>query len=139
MSIREEIRHLPTDVPALRNFGLAVGAVFLAIGGFLLWRDVSWGLYLIYIGAPLVLLGALVPKVLKPVYLAWMTMAVVLGAFMTRVLLTLFFFLVITPVGLFFKLIGRDALHRKLDRDAATYWIDKEYLIPDRSRYEKFF
>lgn len=139
MSIREEIRQLPTDVPALRKFGLAVGGVFMAIGGLLLWRDVSWGIYLVYLGAPLVLLGAVVPKILKPVYIAWMSMAVVLGALMTRVLLTLFFFLVITPVGLFFKLIGRDILNRKLDREAPTYWIDKEYLIADRSRYEKFF
>ncbi|MEM6794008.1 MAG: SxtJ family membrane protein [Acidobacteriota bacterium] len=139
MSIREEIRLLPTDVPALRKFGLAVGGVFAALGAFLLWRDVSWAVVFVYIGVPLIVLGAVVPKILKPVYLGWMTLAVILGAFMTRLLLTVFFFLIITPVALFFKVIGRDALQRKIDKNASTYWIDKEYPITEVRRYENFF
>ena len=139
MSFRAEFALIPTDTPALRKFGLAVGGVFLAIAAFLYWRDVSWFDVLAWIGGPLVVLGAIAPKVLKPVYLGWMAMAIVLGSIVTRILLTIFFFVVITPVALFFKIIGRDALHRKLDRSASTYWIDKEYLIADRTRYEKFF
>lgn len=139
MSIREEIRALPTDAVTLRKFGLMVGGVFCLIGGFLLWRDVPWALVFFWIGGPLVLLGAVLPRVLRPIYIGWMTLAVVLGAIMTRVLLTIFFFLVLVPVGLFFRLIGRDALHRTIDRDAASYWIPKEYPIEDRSRLENFF
>lgn len=139
MSIRQEIQSLPVDIPALRKFGLVVGAVFLAIAAFLYWREVSWALIPAYIGAPLVVLGAIIPAILKPVYLAWMTLAIVLGSIVTRILLTIFFFVVITPVALFFKLIGRDALNRKLDRSAETYWIDKEYPIAGRERFEKFF
>lgn len=139
MSIREEIAQLPMDKTALRKFGLMVGGVFAAVGAFLLWRDVSWAMVLIYIGAPLIVLGAILPNLLRPIYIGWMSFAVVLGAIVTRILLTIFFFLVITPVGLFFKLIGRDALTRKIDRDASTYWIDKEYPIAERSRYENFF
>ena len=85
------------------------------------------------------ILGSLAPVVVKPLFYAWMTMALALGFVMTRVLLTIFFFLVLTPVALIFRLIGRDALHRKLDRDAPSYWIKKQYLIEDRSRFEKFF
>ena len=139
MSFRQEISKLPTDVVTLRKFGLMVGGVFAALGAFLLWRDFSWPIVLVWIGVPLMVLGAVVPKLLRPIYIGWMSMALVLGAIVTRILLTIFFFVVITPVGLFFKLIGRDALHRKFDQDAATYWIDKEYPITDRSRYENFF
>ncbi len=145
MSIQEEISLIKTGVEELRSFGQVVGGVFL-----LLWL-VLWGPLpyffgkggsfpvLLGIGGVLVALGTLAPKVLKPVYIAWMSLAVVLGFFMTRVVLTLFFFLVLTPVGLFFRLIGRDALNRKIDRQAKTYWIEKEYPIADRSRYENFF
>lgn len=139
MSIRDEVRALPTDPVTLRKFGLMVGGVFCLLGAFLLWREVSWAVVFLWIGAPLVVLGAIYPRILRPVYIGWMTLAVVLGAFMTRVLLTLFFFIVLTPVGLFFRLIGRDALHRTLDRDAASYWIPKEYPIEDRSRLKNFF
>lgn len=139
MSIKKELASLPTDQRALRKFGLTVGAVFFAIGLFLLWRKVEWGLYLTWLGGPLILLGALWPRILRPVYLGWMAMALAIGTVMTAVLLSVFFLLVITPVGLFFRLIGRDVLQRKFDRQAASYWITKEYPIADRSRYEKFF
>ena len=145
MSIREDYKNIPCAVSDLRNFGLVVGGVFLAI-----WGVVGWVLphffdrggnypVLAGIGIFLMVFGASAPKLLKPIYLGWMGIAVVLGFFVTRIILTLFFFIVLTPVGLFFRLIGRDALHRKLDRDASTYWLPKEYPITDRSRYENFF
>lgn len=139
MSIQKELQSLPTDAKTLRKFGLMVGGVFLAIAAFLLWRKVEWGIYLAYVGAPLFLVGAVFPRALKQVYLGWMAMALAIGTVMTAVLLTLFFILVITPVGLFFKLIGRDILQRKFDREAPSYWITKEYPITDRKRYENFF
>lgn len=139
MSIQKELKSLPTDAKALRKFGLLVGGVFLAIAAFLLWRKVEWGIYLAYLGGPLFLVGAVFPRALKQVYLGWMAMALAIGTVMTAVLLTLFFLLVITPVGLFFKLIGRDVLQRKFDREAPSYWITKEYPITDRKRYENFF
>lgn len=139
MSFRQELAQLPTDKVTLRKFGLMVGGVFAALGAFLLWRDVSWAIFFVYLGAPLMVLGAILPNLLRPIYIGWMAMALVLGSIVTRVLLTIFFFIIITPVGLFFKLIGRDALHRKLDRGSETYWIEKEYPITDNSRYKNFF
>ena len=144
-TILDEIRGLTPGKKELRSFAWVVGGAFVV-----LWAALKWLLpYLVgkggdypvltAIGAVLALVGAVAPRVLKPLYYAWMSLALTLGFVMTRVILTIFFFLVLTPVGLVMKLIGRDALERKLDPEAATYWIDKEYPIPDRSRYEKFF
>ena len=139
MSIAQEIRELKSGTKELRQFGWVVGGVFLLIGAFFWYLGATWFRIPLWIGSPLVVLGTIVPIVLKPVYFAWMSMAAVLGFVMTRVILTVFFFVILTPVGLVFKVIGRDALHRKLDRGASTYWIEKEYPIADRTRYEKFF
>ena len=139
MSIKQEFNELKSGTRELRQFGWLVGGIFLLIGGVAWYFDKGWFEIPLWIGGPLVVLGTILPIVLKPFYFAWMGLAVVMGFVMTRVLLTIFFFLVLMPVGLFFKLIRRDALHRKLDKDAATYWIDKEYLIDDRTRFEKFF
>jgi len=145
MSIAEEIRALPSDTKSVRSFGLVVGSAFVVFWAILayalpwLW-DVGGDYPVLWIiGAVLIVLGAVLPAVLKPIYYLWMAIAIAIGFVMTRVILTLFFFLVLAPVGLVFRLIGRDALHRKLDREAESYWIDKEYPIADRSRYEKFF
>ena len=91
------------------------------------------------LGLGLAAVGTILPRVLKPVYYAWMTFAILLGWVMTRVLLTIFFFLVLMPTGIIMRLVGRDPMQRKIDQAAETYWIDKEYPIKDRSRLEKFF
>lgn len=139
MSIAQEVRELKSGTKELRGFGWVVGGVFLAIAALGWYKQWTWFEIPLYIGAPLVVFAAIVPFILKPFYFAWMALAVVMGFIMTRVILTLFFFLVLTPVGLIFRMIRRDALHRKLDREASTYWIEKKYLIEDRSRYEKVF
>lgn len=139
MSIRQEIKELKSSPVELRKFSWTVGIAFLLIAAFLWWKQLAAWPVLAAIGGGLIVLGTIFPPLVRPFFYAWMSFAVVLGFVMTRVLLTIFFFLVLTPVGLFFRLIGRDALHRKIDRGAATYWIPKEYLIRDRSRLEKFF
>ena len=139
MSIAQEIKELPSGTRELRKFSWVVGGVFLAIGAAAWYFGKEWFPIPLWIGGPLVVLGTIVPIVVKPFFYAWMSLAVVMGFVMTRVLLTLFFVVVLCPVGFFMKLIRRDALHRKIDRSASTYWIPKEYLIDDRSRLEKFF
>ncbi len=137
--VREEIGQLRPDAAELRKFSWVVGGVFLLIGAFLLYKESSWWPGIGGLGAVLVAVGTIAPKVLRPFYYAWMTLAVVMGYFVTRILLGVFFFLVLTPVGLFFRLIGRDILKRRPDREAESYWETKEYPIADRTRYEKFF
>lgn len=139
MSIAKELRELPKDDATLRKFGLTVGLVFTVIGAFVYFRGTPWGKYPLALGISMMGVGWGMPWSLRGFYIAWMAMALVLGSVMTRVLLTIFFLLVLTPVGLFFRLIGRDVLHQRLDKKAPTYWLPKEYPIADRSRFEKFF
>ncbi len=146
MSIKQEIQALSSSTKDLRSFGWTVGGAFIAFY-FLLWKALPWAFgwdernfpLLWQIGLALVVLGTIVPIVLKPIYYAWMSLAVVLGFVMTRVLLTIFFCLIIVPTGLAFRLFGYDPLHRKLDREGSTYWIEKKTLIDDHTRYEKYF
>ena len=144
-TILDEIRALAPGRKDLRSFAWVVGGAFVvlwAVLAYLLPALIDKGgshPALAAIGVALALVGTVAPKILKPLYYGWMSLALTLGFVMTRVLLTIFFFLVLTPVGLVMKLLGRDPLERKLDPEGASYWIDKEYLISDRSRYEKFF
>ncbi len=139
MSIAQEIKELKSGNRELRQFSWLVGGIFLLIGAAGWYFDKGWFEIPLWVGGPLVVVGTIVPILVKPFYYAWMTLAVVMGFVMTRVILTIFFVVVLCPVGFFFKLIGRDALHRKIDRSASSYWIEKSYPIPDRTRLEKFF
>ncbi len=139
----DEIRSLDTSRKALRSFGLLVGAVIIAIAVFVLWRrgwNPSTVVYILMAaGGTLVLLGTTIPILLRPVYSVWMAIAVILGFFMTRVILTVVFYFVVTPIGLIMRAVGRDPLNRKLDADASTYWIEKSYHDETPARLEKFY
>jgi hypothetical protein len=73
-----------------------------------------------------------------PVYKAWMGVAHVLGKINTTIILSVLFFLIITPLGLVFRLLGRDPLALKLDRAAATYWTPKARPAGSSSYFNQF-
>src|SRR5256885_8674743 len=120
--IRQDIKELKTDDRRLRQFGLLVGGVFTALG--LVWwaRGKPFFGWSLTPGVVLIAFGLAWPKVLKLLYIAWMSLAIVLGFVISTILLTLFFFLVITPTGLVARLAGKDFLALKMDRQASTYW-----------------
>jgi|ERR1043166_1488971 hypothetical protein len=137
--IFDDIKSLKTGPRELRKFGLLVGGVFAAVGLLWLIRHKPYYPWLLTPGVILIVLGAVLPKILKPVYIAWMSLAIVLGFIVSNVLLTLFFFVVITPIGLIARLSGNDFLRLKIDRSAATYWIPRPPRARDPSQYERQF
>ena len=91
------------------------------------------------IGGALVVLGLLVPAVLKPVYRVWMALAIVLGFVMTRVILSLIFFLAFMPIGLIWRVLRKDPMRRRLDPAVGSYWIEKDYHDASPKRLEKYY
>ena len=138
--IREEIKSLRTGERELRKFGLTVGGVFALLGCWFWWRGKTHFPCFLVPGVLLMLLGALVPRALKFIYIGWMSLAFILGIAVSTALLTLFFYLIVTPIGLISRLAGRDFLNRKFDRDATTYWIRRDRSSSAQTRnYEQQF
>jgi hypothetical protein len=139
--LREEIKALKSATPReLRKFGLMVGGVFTLLALFFLWRHKLWWWWLLVPGVPLVLCGSLLPLGLRWVYVGWMTLAMVLGAVVSTVMLTFLFFFVVTPLGLLARLAGKDFLNRTLQPHAATYWISRDASRPkQKHEHERQF
>ncbi len=137
--IIEEIRNIKTGKRELRKFGITVGIVSCLLGGLFLWRGRDYYSYFLILSAALLLLGLAVPILLKPIYKVWMTLAVLLGYLMTRVILSVLFFLVVTPIGLLGRLFGKNFLDLKFNRNANSYWTHKESKGFERSEYERQF
>jgi hypothetical protein len=139
--IREEIR-AASRIPSSRDLTI-LALLFLVIpgliGAYLLWKGSSNGWIWITIGTSLAI-SRLVSPLFLLIYKIWVGFSVILGYFVSRILLTLIFFLLITPIGLLMRLTGKDPMERKIDKDAASYWMAKEQesdLTIDR--YEKQF
>jgi hypothetical protein len=137
--ILDGFRQIKSGRKELRKFGLTVGIAFAALGGLLLWRDRSSYPYFFALGAALAMLGLAAPGVLKPIQKAWMSLALVLGWFMTRVLLSLLFYLGFTSIGFLARLFGRRFLGPAKRGHEATYWIRRCPGDPDPKRYEQQF
>ncbi len=120
----------------LRKFGLTIGTVLLILGGLLWWKGKDSSVYFLSIGGLFVLTGLIVPPILTPVEYLWMKFARGLGFVMNYVILTIAFYLVFTPVGLMMRLMGKDSLKLKFDKQAKSYWIKTEADGPN-SRPEK--
>jgi saxitoxin biosynthesis operon SxtJ-like protein len=123
----------------LRRFGLTVGAG-LAILGVLSWYrghatapPVLWA-----IGGTLSVLGLTVPNLLLPVEKAWMALALVLGWINTRIILSLLFYVVFTPIGVVMRFF-RDPLNRRFRDQDAGYWIHRETARLDLEAYKRQF
>ena len=106
----------------LRQFGLLVGAVFTVIGLWpLVFRDEPLRVWAIGPGGLLIVLGAILPQILAPIHKGWMWVGHILGWINTRILLGIVFYLLITPIGLVFRLMGKDTMRQAFAESSTTY------------------
>lgn len=130
---------LQADRKTLRNFGLLIGGILCALGAWFLFRHKSYALPFLYVGAPLFLLGAIVPLSLKYIYFGWMTLGNILGTIVSTILLALIYFFILTPLGLLARLCGKDFLQQKWPVTETSCWISHVGSPQDRSHYERQF
>ncbi|CAN5207044.1 hypothetical protein BH23GEM4_BH23GEM4_19340 [soil metagenome] len=109
-----------------RRFAFTVGAAFLVLAGVLWWRDrEALAMVLASLGVLLLLAGLVVPRHLRPVYRAWMALGHALSRVTTPVVMGAIYFLVLTPMGLLMRALGRNPLvHGSTQR--MGYWIPRE-------------
>ena len=134
----EEIRNIKTQKKDLRSFGVTIGTILLVIGGFLFFKENEYYQIFIYISGAFIGFGLLAPIILKPIYMAWMFFAVILGWIMTRIILSVLFYLVITPIGLISRLFGKNFLElKKSNQD--SYWNHRIRDLELNQDFEKQF
>lgn len=137
--LKEEFKQIKETKKDLQKFGLTVGTVLAVIGVLLFYFEKPSGIYFIVIGGLLVLIGILFPIWLKPLNKIWMGLAIILGFIMTRVILTIFYYLVITPIGFVAKIFRRKFMNLKYDKSATTYWEKRTIIQKKQIDYERQF
>lgn len=109
----------------LRQFSVALIVATAVVGGLLWWKfgPNPWSRGL-WIGGPVAgLLGLALPTAIKPLFIALSVLAFPIGIVIGTLALGLVYYGMITPVGLVFKLIGRDPLERRFDSTRSSYWL----------------
>ncbi len=124
-----------------RKFGIVMGIAISVLG---LIRFALHGFEHIptnffIVAAVFFLLGLIVPKVLQPIFVIWMKFALALNWVMTRVLLTLAFYLMITPVRVLVQIFSEDPLKRQWPPVGESFWEEPEEQPEEFDRYRNQF
>jgi len=135
----EEIKNIKSEKSDLRKFGIIVGIVLLIIAGFFFLKEKESFQLFLTIGTVLFVTGIVIPFTLKPIYWVWMVFSTILGWFMTRVILSLLFYVVFTPIGLIARLFGKQFLDLKQNHSQQSYWNIRTVEASNTQNYEKQF
>lgn len=123
----------------VRKFGILFAVILTAAAVYFRYTGKEyWHWFLVAAGAFL-LTGHIADRLLRPLYMIWMKLAFFLGWINARLILGIFFYLVMTPIGIVLRLTGRDLLDRRVDRRAASYWKKREGEAVPRGQYERLF
>ena len=123
----------------VKKFGILFAALCLGVAAYSVYRGGHvWPWFL---GCSLFFLvsGLFVYPLLRPIYIGWMTFAFALGWINTRIILGLFYYVILTPTGVIMRILGKDLLEEKLDRTVTTYWVKRERKPFEASQYERPF
>ena len=121
-----------------RSFGISVGSVLLLIAAYMLWRGRVTGAEIAGgTGAVLLILGLTRPLLLKWPSAVWWKFAMVLGYINARVILTIAFAIVFIPLGVFWRLIGRDPLANR--RASFPGWTSYPARYRNRDHFRKMY
>ncbi len=127
----------PITTKDLRSFGLLVGSVFSVIGVWpLLFRGEPYRLWAVGLGGMLILLGLVAPSVLAPMHRGWMWIGHILGWINTRILLSLVFYGLVTPIGILFRLTGKDVMRQAFAQDSPTYRVVRQARPRGHMKYQ---
>ena len=117
----------------LRSFGKVIALGFPIVAALLgasVWlRCHAWPAWSLWLGEAGLAAGVacmLIPRVGRPLYLAWMAVGCCIGLVVANAVLAAIYLLIVTPIGLALRLAGHDPLRRAIDRERGSYWDDAQ-------------
>jgi len=108
-----------------RSFGIIFFIVFLLISVWPIIDGQTLRVWSLIISLLFLFLGILNSKILTPLNLAWIKLGEILGRFIAPIVMAVIYFLILTPIGLFMRIIGKDLLNIKFSQNS-SYWIKRE-------------
>ena len=109
-----------------RNFGLVFFVVLLIIALWPLKYESDIRLWVIILSLVFLVLGVLNSRFLSPLNKLWFKFGILLGSIVSPIVMGAVFFIVVTPVGLIMRCLGKDLLRINKNKTISTYWINRD-------------
>lgn len=118
--------HISTNPGSEKSFGIVFSIVFLLVGLYPVTRSEGFYLWALIVSATFLLLALFAPKLLSTPNKLWFKFGMLLGSIISPVVMALIYFVTVLPTGLIMRLLGKDLLRQKLDKNAKSYWIIRD-------------
>lgn len=132
-----ELKNIKSAKSDLKKFGITVGIVLFIIGIAQWYFGREIYIYFLNIGIVLIILGLIIPIILMPLQKLWMGIAVIIGWFIFRIILSILFYLIFTPISFLNKMLGNKFLELTPDVSKTSYWSHWDQEDNDRKGCEK--
>ena len=109
-----------------KSFGIVFFIVFLIVGLYPVFNHEEIRIWSIILSLTFLILGLLNSNLLTPLNKTWIRFGILLGNFISPLVLGIIFFLVVLPTGILMRLFKKNFLGLKFDKNLKSYWINKE-------------
>ena len=117
--------HIAIEQSSPKSFGIVFSIVFFIVGLYPLVNSEGLRIWALIVSVVFLLLAFVTPKVLILPNKLWFKFGMLLGSIIAPIVMALVYFLTVLPTGLIMRLLGKDLLKQKLDKNTKSYWIER--------------
>ena len=119
-------RYVSTEQSSEKSFGVVFSIVFLIVALYPLITSAGLRIWALVVSIILFLLAFLAPKILVLPNKLWFKFGLLIGSIVAPIVMAFVYFVTVLPTGLIMRLLGKDLLKQKLDKNAKSYWIERK-------------
>ena len=119
-------QHVEINIGSEKSFGVIFSIIFLIVALYPLADSQELNLWAAIVSAIFLLLALLAPKALSLPNKLWFKLGILLGSIVAPIVMVFVYFITVLPTGIIMRLLGKDLLKQKLDKDAKSYWIKRK-------------
>ena len=117
--------HVSTEQSSEKSFGVVFSIVFLIVALYPLITSAGLRIWALVVSIIFFLLAFLAPKILVLPNKLWFKFGLLLGSIVAPIVMAFVYFVTVLPTGLIMRLLGKDLLKQKLDKNAKSYWVKR--------------
>jgi len=121
----EPTSHIPAEQSSPKSFGIVFSIVFLIVSFYPLINSEGINVWALFMSVAFLLLAFIAPNVLLFANKLWFKFGILLGSIIAPIVMAFVYFLTVLPTGVIMRLLGKDLLKLKIDRNAKSYWIER--------------
>ena len=121
----ELVSHVSTEQSSEKSFGVVFSIVFFIVSLYPLTNSEGLRIWALVVSIIFFLLAFLAPKILVLPNKLWFKFGLLIGSIVAPIVMAFVYFVTVLPTGLIMRLLGKDLLKQKLDKNAKSYWVKR--------------